>query len=54
MGFESLPPLEDFLAVRQQKAFQARCVFEVAADDLHDAFLLRRGIQIEEKHQSNI
>jgi len=49
MGFESLPPLEDFLAVRQQKAFQARCVFEVAADDLHDAFLLRRRISAQQQ-----
>ena len=47
--FQSLPPLEDFLAVRLTKDFQAREAFEIQADALHDAFLERHGIT-EEAH----
>ena len=44
VAFQSLPPLEEFLAVRMTKDFQMREVFETQADALHDAFFYRRGI----------
>ena len=44
VAFQSLPPLEDFIAVRMHQAFKAREDFEAAADELHDAFLRKRGI----------
>ena len=49
VGFRSLPPLDEFVAVRQQKAFQARSAFELEADKLHDTFLQQRGIS-EHQH----
>ena len=56
VAFQSLPPLEDFIAVRLQQAFKARAEFEASADKLHDSFLHRRGItedmqiQAHQKH----
>jgi hypothetical protein len=47
VAFQSLPPLEDFLAVRMTKDFQLRETFEIEADKLHDALLSRRGITEE-------
>ena len=49
MAFQSLPPLEEFLAVRLTKEFQRREAFEKQADDLHDCFMRSQGIT-EEKH----
>ena len=54
VAFQSLPPLEEFLAIRLQQDFKARSTFESTADALHDALLLSRGIteemQIREHH----
>ena len=47
IAFQSLPPLEEFLAVRLTKDFQMREAFEIQADVLHDAFLRQRGITEE-------
>ena len=44
VAFQALPPLEDFLAVRLTKDFQARESFEIQADTRHDEFLSSRGI----------
>ena len=49
IAFESLPPLDQFLAMRQQPAFKSRCCFEEKADRLHDAFLNSRGVD-ENQH----
>ena len=49
MAFQSLPPLEEFLAVRLTKEFQRREAFEKQADDLHDCFMRTQRIT-EEKH----
>ena len=48
IAFISLPPLDQFLAVRLQPAFKARCRFEERADQQHDAFLLARGVDPHE------
>ena len=56
IGFRRLPPLEDFIAVRQQLDFKQRCAFEVRADALHDELLARRGVLEREhsvKHQKH-
>ena len=50
IAFKSLPPLDHFLAMRTSTAFKARCSFEEKADELHDAFLIRRGVD----HQNHI
>jgi len=47
IAFQSLPPLEEFLAVRLTKEFQLREAFETLADDLHDAFMQTHGITQE-------
>jgi hypothetical protein len=44
VAFINLPPLDQFLAMRLQPAFKARCIFEENADKLHDALLLGRGV----------
>ena len=44
---QSLPPREEFLAVRLGKEFELRRDVESMADDLHDAFLQNRGITQE-------
>ena len=49
LAFRALPPLEDFLAVRQKKEFHARSIFEANADKLHDLFLKQHSIS-EEDH----
>jgi hypothetical protein len=57
MAFVALPPIEDFLAVRFSREFRAREVFEVWADQLHDALLAARGIDEGEhiqKHQHHL
>ena len=57
MAFVALPPVEDFLAVRFSREFRAREVFEVWADQLHDALLAARGINEGEhiqKHQHHL
>ena len=49
IGFESLPPIDHFLAVRLQADFKNRAGFEEEADRLHDALLQQRGIS-EQNH----
>ena len=49
VAFQSIPPLEDFVAVRLSREFQLREEFETKADDFHDAFLKSRGIA-QDKH----
>ena len=51
--FESLPPLDQFRAMRQRPAFKSRYCFEEKADRLHDAFLSSRGID-ENQHIERI
>ena len=53
VAFQSLPPLEEFLAVRLGKEFVLRRDFEARADDLHDAFLQNRGITQEMQIQAH-
>lgn len=47
VAFQSIPPLEEFLAVRLSREFQLRETFETKADDLHQALLESRGITNE-------
>ena len=49
VAFHSLPPLEDFLAIRLQTEFKVRAAFEASADALHDDLLSKRGVS-EEMH----
>jgi hypothetical protein len=55
VAFQSLPPLADFVKIRSQPEFQLRATFEASADELHDAFMTRRGVteraHIHEHHQ---
>ena len=53
VAFQSLPALEEFLAVRMSKEFQVRETFEMEADALHDAFLRRRGVTEEAQLQGH-
>ena len=53
MAFVTLPPIEDFLAVRFSKEFRARESFEVWADRSHDALLVARGIDEDEHIQQH-
>ena len=53
VAFRSLPPVDDFLAVRQRKEFQARSLFEAKADSLHDLFLREAGISAEDHLQAH-
>ena len=53
IAFKSLPPLDHFLAMRLQPAFKSRCSFEEKADQLHDAFLLSRGVDQQEHVQAH-
>ena len=57
MAFLSLPPLEDFLAVRFSKEFRARESFEAWADGRHDSLLAARGLdegQHIQQHQQHL
>ena len=53
VAFRSLPPVDDFLAVRQRKEFHARSLFEAKADSLHDLFLRDAGISAEDHLQAH-
>jgi len=53
VAFQSLPPFEDFLAIRLQQDFKARTFFESTADELHDSLLRRRGITEEMQIQGH-
>ena len=44
VAFQSIPPLEEFVAVRLSREFQLREGFETKADELDDAFLESRCI----------
>ncbi len=41
--FQSLPPLEEFLAVRLAREFILRKEFEARADTLHDVFFVAKA-----------
>jgi hypothetical protein len=54
VAFQSLPPLEEFVAVRLSREFQLRADFETKADDLHDAFLESRGITHDRQLEAHL
>ena len=47
MAFHKLPPIEDFVAARLTRDFEARSAFEAKADALFLAYLARRGMTPE-------
>ena len=49
MGFKSLPPFGEFLAVRGTKLFAARELFEAKMDRRHKETMLRLGITADEE-----
>ena len=60
VAFHGLPPLEEFLAVRNTKTFKVRGDFERTADVLHDAFVQELGhneqqqVSDHKKHLDNV
>ena len=53
MAFHQLPPLEDFIAARLTREFEARSAFESKADDMFAAFLQQRGTSEEALMQAH-
>ena len=54
VAFRSLPPLEQFMAIRNRPEFKRRQEFEEWADGKHDELMLKRGITPEKELQSAI
>ena len=54
VAFRGLPPMEEFLAVRLSTEFRARERFEYEADRRHDAYLLSRGISLDQQVADHI
>ena len=46
VAFHGLPPLQEFINVRNSKEFRIRTMFESLADSRHDAFLKGLGVSI--------
>ena len=54
VAFRSLPPREQFMAIRNRPEFKRRQEFEEWADGKHDELMLKRGITPEKELQSAI